>query len=182
LRQHIFNGVIWPDFTVIPSVQAPFVRFVEISVGQILAINGKNIEVMSAVHTVPACGYAVSAGQTHWVFTGDTERNPAFWQRLNQLDVGLLVIETAFSNRESDLAKRSLHLSPAVLASELSYIELDKTFPIYITHTKPAETEQIMTEIEGLDSTDQGAESGEPFGIHVRHDVRWLRAGQEFVL
>jgi len=176
LQAHIFNNVIWPDFTRIPSREAPFVRFQTISIGQCLAINGKHIEVMSAIHTVPACGYAVSHGQSAcWVFTGDTECNPAFWTRLAQLNVGMLVIETAFSNREKDLAKRSLHLSPSALAAELDNIASNRSFPIYITHTKPAETEQIMTEIQQPDAII-------PQPIHPRHDIRWLRAGQEFEL
>ena len=63
---------------------------------------------------------------------GDTERNPAFWARLNQLNVAMLVIETAFSNREKELAKISLHLSPVVLAQELDCIAKDQNYPIYI--------------------------------------------------
>jgi hypothetical protein len=109
------------------------------------------------------------------VFTGDTERNPAFWQRINQMNVAALVIETAFSNREKDLAHRSLHLSPNVLADELDCIDKGRSFPIFITHTKPAETELIMTEIQRFDQT-------QPFGPNVTHDIRWLRAGQEFDL
>ena len=167
LKTHVFNNVIWPDFSRIPSAQAPFVAFHEIQVGQTLSLEGKVIEVLPAVHTVPACGY--------WVFTGDTERNPAFWRRINQLEVAALVIETAFSNREQDLARRSLHLSPHALAEELDCIDKDKTFPIFITHTKPAETELIMTEIQRFDQT-------QPFGPNVSHDIRWLRAGQEFDL
>jgi ribonuclease BN (tRNA processing enzyme) len=120
-------------------------------------------------------GYAIAAGGGCWVFTGDTERSPAFWQRLNQLDVAMLVIETAFSNRERDLAHRSLHLSPHVLATELDCIDAGKRFPIYITHTKPAETELIMTEIRQFDKT-------QPVKHHVAHDIRWLSAGQEFEL
>jgi ribonuclease BN (tRNA processing enzyme) len=92
------------------------------------------------------------------VFTGDTERNPAFWARINQLNVAMLVIETAFSNREKDLAKRSLHLSPHVLANELDCIARGKKYPIYITHTKPAETELIMAEIQRFDQTFQRAQ------------------------
>ena len=174
LKAHVFNNVIWPDFSRIPTPQAPFVSFHEIQVGQTLHLMGKAIEVLPAVHTVPACGYAVSGEQGgSWVFTGDTERNPAFWRRLNQLDVVALVIETAFSNREKDLAKRSLHLSPQALAEELDCIDKGKRFPIFITHTKPAETELIMTEIQRFDQT-------QPFGPEVSHDIRWLRAGQEF--
>jgi ribonuclease BN (tRNA processing enzyme) len=175
LKAHVFNGVIWPDFTAIPSPRNPFLSFSEIHVGQTLSFPRKRVEVLPAVHTVPACGYAVTAGRGCWVFTGDTERNPAFWNRLNQMNVAALVIETAFSNRERDLAHRSLHLSPNALAEELDCIASDKHFPIYITHTKPAETELIMAEIQKFDQT-------QPFGPDVAHDIRWLRAGQEFEL
>lgn len=175
LKAHIFNNVIWPDFSRIPTPEAPFVSFSEVKVGQTLALLGKHFEVLPAVHTVPACGYAVTAGNGCWVFTGDTERNPAFWRRLNQLSVAALVIETAFSNREKDLARRSLHLSPNALAEELDCIDKGKNYPIFITHTKPAETELIMAEIQRFDQT-------QPFGPNVTHDIRWLRAGQEFEL
>jgi ribonuclease BN (tRNA processing enzyme) len=175
LKTHIFNNVIWPDFSCIPTPEVPFISFHEIQVGQTLDITGKRIEVLPAVHTVPAVGYAVTAGKGAWVFTGDTGRNPAFWRRINQMNVAALVIETAFSNRERGLAKRSLHLSPNVLAHELDCIDKGKSFPIYITHTKPAETELIMAEIQKFDQT-------QPLGPHVAHDIRWLRAGQEFDL
>ena len=128
-----------------------------------------------ALHTVLAVGYAITSGKGCWIFTGDTERNPAFWRRINQMEVSALVIETAFSNRERELARRSLHLSPYALAEELDCIDKRKRFPIFITHTKPAETELIMTEIQRFDQT-------QPFGPDVSHDIRWLRAGQEFEL
>jgi ribonuclease BN (tRNA processing enzyme) len=175
LKAHVFNDVIWPDFTRIPSQQTPFVQFRELHIGETLHLGGKHIEVLPAVHTVPAVGYAVTAGGGCWVFTGDTERNPAFWRRLNELNVAALVIETAFSNREKELAERSLHLSPEVLAQELDHIDRNKNFPIYIMHTKPAETELIMSEIQRLDQT-------QPVGHNVAHDIRWLRAGEEFEL
>ena len=175
LQTHIFNGVIWPDFSRIPSLESPFISFHEIQTGQTLALKGKVIEVLPAVHTVPAVGYAITGGTGCWVFTGDTERNPAFWKRVNELDVAMLVIETAFSNREKDLAKLSLHLSPVVLANELDFIAKDKKYPIYITHTKPAETALIMAEIQKFDETSIN-------GPNVTHDIRWLRAGQEFEL
>ena len=174
LRAHVFNNVIWPDFASIPSLEAPFVSFHDIVVGQELQLGTralKNIEVLPAVHTVPACGYAVrcAKGGPNWIFSGDTERNPAFWQRVNQLDVGMLVIETAFSNREQALARRSLHLSPATLADELANIASDKSYPIYITHTKPAETEEIMSQIDML------AASSRVQGTNG-WDIRWLQA------
>lgn len=174
MRAHVFNNVIWPDFASIPSLEAPFVSFHDIVIGQHLELGTqglKHIEVLPAVHTVPACGYAVrsASGGPNWVFSGDTERNAPFWDRVNQLDVAMLVIETAFSNREQALARRSLHLSPATLADELAQIGAGKNFPIYITHTKPAETEEIMSQIDEL------AESARVRGTRG-WDIRWLQA------
>ncbi len=175
LKAHIFNGVIWPDFSRIPTPEAPFISFHPLVVGQTLVLAGKEVEVLPAVHTVPAVGYAVSKSGPCWVFTGDTEQNPALWERINRVNVGMLVIETAFSNRERDLAKLSRHLSPSTLAEELDCISPGKKYPIYITHTKPAETELIMAEIQRFEET-------HPSGAGVSHDIRWLRAGQEFEL
>jgi ribonuclease BN (tRNA processing enzyme) len=175
LKAHIFNNVIWPDFSAIPTRTAPFMQFHALAQGQTLQLAGKQIEVLPAVHTVPAVGYAVTAGQGYWVFTGDTEHNPALWARLNQLDVALLIIETAFSNRERGLAQRSLHLAPHTLANELDFIAPGKKYPIYITHTKPAETERIMAEIQCFDQAN-------PLGDQVMHDIRQLHAGQVFAL
>jgi ribonuclease BN (tRNA processing enzyme) len=173
LREHIFNGVIWPDFTRLPTPEAPLICFNEIALGQQVVIGRKCIEALPAVHSVPAVGFSVSAGGACWVFSGDTERNPDFWQRLRELEVGMLVIETAFSDRETELALRTKHLSPSVLASELSHVQVGKKYPIYITHTKPAETELIMSEISAIE---QGQTQG------VVHDIRWLKAGQVFEL
>ena len=181
LKTHIFNNVIWPDFSILPTPAAPFISFHPLELGQTLLLAGKQIEVLPAAHTVPAVGYAARAvngadgGMGCWVFTGDTGENPALWTRLNQLDVAMLVIETAFSNREHDLAQRSQHLSPNALADELARLAPGKNYPIYITHTKPAETELIMAEIQRLEQT--GAS-----GRKLTHDIRWLRAGQEFEL
>jgi ribonuclease BN (tRNA processing enzyme) len=173
LKTHIFNNLIWPDFSAIPNAENPLMRFVPIEVGQELSVGGKKIEVLPAVHTVPAVGYAASADSGYWVFSGDTERNPAFWQRVNQLAVAMLIIETAFSDQEKDLAQRSQHLSPSVLATELDHIAAGQSYPIYITHTKPAETGLIMEQIKRFDETPNRE-------ADVRHDIRWLSAGQTF--
>ena len=173
MQAHVFNNLIWPNFARIPSAENPLMRFNPIEVGQVLQIGSQTVEVLPAVHTVPACGFAASGDSGHWVFSGDTERNPAFWTRVNQLPVALLVIETAFSDREKAVAARSLHLAPSVLATELDQIAPGQRYPIYITHTKPAETSLIMEEIQRLDHTTNRANP-------VRHDIRWLSAGMSF--
>jgi len=95
------------------------------------------------------------------------------WLRVNQLKVGMLVIETAFSNKEMELAVLSGHLAPDSMVAQLHYLRSDRSFPIFITHTKPAETDLIMREIEQLNDSSSARRS---FEIH------WLNAGQEFSL
>jgi len=171
LQSHIFNDVIWPNFSRIPSPTHPFLTYRALTTGQQVKVAGLTIEVLSAVHTVPAVGYAVQGRDGWWVFSGDTERNPAFWTRLSAMQVSMLVIETAFSDRERDLAHRSLHLAPSTLAQELANIPPDVRYPIYITHTKPSETELIMDEIRRFDDAEAHQTSS-------RHDIRRLIAGQ----
>lgn len=164
LQAHVFNNIIWPDFSRIPSAHAPFLSFHTLTVGQTLTAAGIQIEVLPAEHAVPAVGYAVQGRSGWWVFSGDTGRNQAFWQRVNQIPMAMLVIETAFSNRESALAERALHLAPHTLALELAQLNPARPCPIYITHTKPSETELIMAEIRQFDA-------------RTPHDIRWLKAG-----
>jgi ribonuclease BN (tRNA processing enzyme) len=146
LRAHIFNGVIWPDFSRLPSVERPVLEFVAITVGQRLTLAHRHIEVLPAAHTVPAVGYAVSGDDGRaWVYTGDTGPNPALWARLATLEVGMLVIETAFRDDEHELAKVSQHLCPSRLRAELT--GLREPVDVYITHIKPGEVHPVMSEI-----------------------------------
>lgn len=169
LRAHIFNDTIWPDFAAIPSPGAPLMRFEPFKTGDVVRIGHKRIEILPAVHTVPAVGFAVAQaeGSGCWVFSGDTGRNPRFWSRVNELPVAHLVIETAFSDRETELALRSQHLAPSLLAEELSRLKESVRPQIHITHTKPAETALIIEQIHRLDA-------------QPRRDIRWLSAGQVF--
>ena len=120
---------------------------------------------------MPAVGYAARGETGWWVFSGDTGGHcPEFWQRVNQLPLAALVIETAFSNREGTLARLAQHLAPHTLAQELAQLAPGQRCPIYITHTKPSETDLIMQEIRQL-------EAGTPQGFAALHDIRWLQAG-----
>ena len=174
LQAHVFNNTIWPDFSRIPSAQTPFLQYRPLVQGEVIDVDGAGVVVLPAVHTVPAVGYAVQGAQGWWAFSGDSERNPGLWRQLEQLPqlqpsrpLSMLVIETAFSNRESELAHRSLHLSPSSLAAELAQRAAGANYPIYITHTKPSETDMILHEIGQMQPAAQA-------------DIRWLQAGDVF--
>ena len=148
LRNHIFNWSIWPDFAQIPSVDRPFMRYVPIEIGDTVDIGaGRRVTAVPANHVVPAVGYQLDSGEGSLVFTGDTTANDPFWDIVNKIaNLKVLIIETAFNNRERDLAVLSKHLCPSMLAEELA--KLERSAEIYVTHLKPGEIELTMQEIE----------------------------------
>ncbi|MCX7154245.1 MAG: 3',5'-cyclic-nucleotide phosphodiesterase [Proteobacteria bacterium] len=147
LRNHIFNWSIWPDFTQIPTAAKPFMRYEPIQVGQEVEIKGRKITALPAIHSVPAVGFQLDSGRSSLVFSGDTTTNDALWKVVNKIDnLKYLIIETAFCNREKDLAVLSKHLSPSMLADELA--KLERSAEIFITHLKPGEIELTMQEVE----------------------------------
>jgi cAMP phosphodiesterase len=148
LNSHVFNWKVWPDFTVIPSEENAFMRYVPLERGETVTVGKRRFTTLPANHTVPAVGYALSAENGMILaFTGDTTINDAFWPIVNRMrNLRYLIIETAFCNRERSLAEASKHLCPAMLAEELS--RLERNPEIFITHLKPGEIELTMQEIE----------------------------------
>lgn len=149
LKRNLFNWEIWPDFTMIPTPEQPCLRYQEIEVGRVIALNGRRITVLPAIHTVPAVGYQLDSGKGSLVFTGDTGPNDALWRVVNRIqNLKYLIIETSFSDKDRELAERSKHLCPSTVAEELA--KLKRPAEVYITHLKPSEIELTMQEIEEL--------------------------------
>jgi ribonuclease BN (tRNA processing enzyme) len=147
LKEHLFNWKLWPDFAQIPDADRAFLRYEAISVGRTLSLDGRGITPLPANHVVPAVGFRIDSGRASLVFTGDTTTNDPLWREVNRIEnLRYLIIETAFCNRDKDLAIASKHLCPSLLAEELG--KLARPAEIYITHLKPGEIELTMREIE----------------------------------
>jgi cAMP phosphodiesterase len=156
LQDHIFNNVIWPDFTKIPSLEKPCVAFKTIEIGQTIPLDQVKITALPVNHSIPGNGYWIDSGKGALVFSGDTGPSKDFWNAIdgkvkeeasNKDDNYLkhLIIETSFTNAESELAKISGHYHPELLASDLQ--KLSSACNVWITHLKPDESAKIMQEI-----------------------------------
>ncbi len=151
-KQHIFNWLIWPNFNLIPDPANPFLIYHEITLGNAVSINHKSITALPANHVVPAVGYQIDSGANSLAFTGDTAGGKPFWQAVNKIkNLKYLIIETAFSNAEAELAAVSKHLCPNTLAYELEHLQSQPE--IFITHLKPGEDATIMQEIAAHPTT-----------------------------
>jgi ribonuclease BN (tRNA processing enzyme) len=147
IRQHVFNWVIWPDFSTIAIGERTLMQYQAIAVGERVPLGPRTITALPAEHTVPAVGYLLDSGAACLAFTGDTTVNDRLWPLLNRVaNLRYLIIETAFSNSELRLALSSKHLCPSLLGGELS--RLEGAPEVFITHLKPGQIELIMSQIE----------------------------------
>lgn len=151
LRTHIFNWEVWPDFNAIPDTTTPFLHYNEVELGETLDLSGRKFTALPVSHIVSAVGYRIEGDQYSLVYTGDTTVCDALWIEVNKINnLKYLIIETAFSNSELELAKLSKHLCPSMLITELGKMDFNKLsqqVEVYITHLKPGEGEIIMHEI-----------------------------------
>lgn len=148
LHNHIFNWAIWPDFSEVPSLEKPVMRFQNIALGERISIGDRHFTALPVEHTVPAVGYHLASRKSSLVFSGDTCICDPFWKAVNAIDdLKYLIVECAFSNSEEKIARLSRHYCPKLLGQELEKLERD--CEIYITHLKPGQIELTMEEIEG---------------------------------
>ena len=154
LRKHIFNWVIWPDFTEIPHFDRPWMVLSPMPTGATVEVGERRIRAIEARHTVPAVGFHLSGPSGSLIFSGDTGPNDEFWRQVNGVvDLKHLIIETAFANREQDLAVIAKHLYPIQLSEQLALLQRQPK--LWITHLKPSDRATIAREVEAWASRHQ---------------------------
>lgn len=158
LQKHIFNGDIWPDFSEINLIgqNQPSVVYVTLEAGkQYLIEEGISLTPVLANHTVACCGYLIEQNNNGILFTGDTYKNPLLWEFINERPfIKGVIIDVSFPNHLSKIACASKHLTPKLLAEELSSLS-NKAVHVYINHLKPFYINQIREELllVGIKST-----------------------------
>ncbi len=150
LRTHIFNWVIWPDFSALPNAKEPVLRFEPMRMGETVEVEGRRLRMLPVNHTVPSVGYLVEAADgASFAFSGDTTSNDGLWQALNAAQrLDLLLVEAAFSNSEEPLCEAAHHYCPRMLAADLA--KLKHRPQVYLSHAKPGAEALIFEQCQTL--------------------------------
>ncbi|MBJ6726741.1 MBL fold metallo-hydrolase [Geomesophilobacter sediminis] len=158
LREHLMNNVIWPDFSTIPTAEAPVIRYQEIHPGQEFDFGAYRFRATPVNHSVPAVAYTVEKDGARLTYTGDTGPTYELWTMAGALDA--LIVEVSFPNALEELALLTGHLTCKLLEIELKKM---KKLPrrILVTHPKPQYHETIREEVallpfEGLELLKEG--------------------------
>lgn len=148
LQAHVFNHVIWPDFTQLPTPEQSVLRYQPLSFWHNYTFDdGVTITPFPVTHGVPACGFGVSTPTGHLAFSGDTGLSSTTVQSLDRLDaLDTLVIECAFPNQLDDLAESACHLTPQRLARLVAQLSTPPK-ALLITHLKPPHRDTIIQQL-----------------------------------
>lgn len=152
LRANILNNIIWPDFTTIPSMNGPILKFLPVRGKEELSIGSLTVKPVRVNHTVEAAGYIIKDKDGAIVYTGDTGRTDLIWEVAEQEDnLKAIFIEASFPNSMAELADISGHLTVNGMAEELKKVG-DKKIPAYVFHMKPQYLDIIEKEIARLNN------------------------------
>jgi len=146
VRKHLFNDVIWPDFTRLPSPENPMLRWHMTSPGDTITIEHRDFYAVDVMHTVPSLGYTVQNSGGAFAVSGDTRTNETLWPVLNACDdLRVLVIEVSFPDEMAALAVEAGHYTPKTLTADLG--RLNQRPEIWLTGMKPGEEARILEQV-----------------------------------
>ncbi|MEM8983627.1 MAG: 3',5'-cyclic-nucleotide phosphodiesterase [Pseudomonadota bacterium] len=146
LQQHIFNWVIWPDFTQLPSPEAPMLKFVAVEPDEVVDFGSLAVQAVEVEHTVPSQGYVLTQADRAFAISGDTSTNRTLWPKLNATsNLKTLVIEVSFPNELASLAKKSGHYVPQTMAADL--VQLNHEPDIWLNAMKPGDERKILGQV-----------------------------------
>jgi ribonuclease BN (tRNA processing enzyme) len=146
LQECLFNGRLWPDYTVLPAPDRPYLRLLPIQLGQAIVLGTRRITPLPVRHAVPAVAYQLDSGDASLVFSGDTTFSAAFWDALNGIEnLRHLIMETTFLNDNDVGCEKSGHTNAQLLAQGLA--RLARPLHLHITHMEPGREEQTWAEV-----------------------------------
>lgn len=146
VQDHLFNGVIWPDFSRLPTPENPMLRWHVTSPGDTITIGHRDFYAVDVMHTVPSLGFTVQNSGGVFAVSGDTKTNETLWPVLNACDdLKVLVIEVSFPDEMRDLAIDAGHYTPQSLTADLARLHHEPE--IWLTGMKPGEEGRILEQV-----------------------------------
>ncbi len=152
LKEHFLNGLIWPDFTLIPSQADAILRLQNIEPEVPFEIDGVRITPIAVNHPVPCTGFLLDQDDKQVIYTADTGNTDRLWEIANaQPNLKAVIMDCSFPNAYQYLADLSGHLTPNGIRTDLQKFEQLGRVPVYLYHMKPESLNIMTAEVEALD-------------------------------
>jgi len=157
LKKHFFNNLLWPDFSTLPSVRRPAIRYLELTPERPTPIAGYEVKAIRVAHSIECCAFTVRGRGSALGYSGDTGPTDRLWEVLGATEgLKALLMEVSFPNEEGRLARVSGHHTPDTLARDLKKLPGSKELPTLLYHIKPsfqAKVERQCARLRGVNLT-----------------------------
>ena len=155
LRKHFFNGLLWPDFSKIPTKKHPTIVYRTLTLEKREMVAGFGVRAIRVTHTIDTAAFIVDKDGASMAYSGDTGPTDRLWEVLNEeKDLRALLMEVSFPNEQQKLATISGHHTPQTLLPDLAKYHRPKDLPIFLYHIKPAFqsiVEKQCAKLKGVD-------------------------------
>ena len=149
LRDHLFNGVVWPDFTKIPLLNGagPSLELCEIRPHRKLTLEGIDFTPVPVNHEVPTLGIIAQVPGAAVAFTSDTTRTDEIWALASRCaDLKAVFVDCSFPDELEELAVQSGHLTPRMVAEESR--KLTRPAQVLCVHIKPESRGKVLEQLQ----------------------------------
>jgi len=166
IAEHLMNNKIWPDFTRLPSLRKPVLKYKKVSPDRASRLDGGlRVKPVWVNHTVPTTGFIIWEDDRAVVYSGDTKSTDRIWKAASNLGESLkaVFVECSFPNRMQQMADLSGHLTPKMLGEEIRKIK-GYDGPVYVYHVKSQYLVEMEREIDQIGRKDV---------IVVRDEMAW---------
>lgn len=147
LKAHLFNNIIWPDFSAIPTPEDHVLKFEVIQPDTKFQLNNLAITAVRVNHTVETVAFVIEFEGGSVIFMGDTGPTEEIWKVARELkNLKAVFIEVSLPDSMKETADITGHLTPDGLDRELKKLGV-LTPRIYLFHMKPQFEKSIREEI-----------------------------------
>jgi 3',5'-cyclic-nucleotide phosphodiesterase len=156
LKEHFFNNVLWPDFSLIPLVDAkgPTIVFQEVDAERPATVAGFDVRPVLVSHTIESAGFVVERNGVAMAYSGDTGPTDRFWEVLSQTpNLKAILQEVSFPDEYEWLARASGHHTPRTLAADLAKLHR-RDVPVLLYHIKPSFQAEVERDLAKLRNDD----------------------------
>jgi cAMP phosphodiesterase len=146
LKDHVFNNLIWPDFT---NIKLPYsdemcIKCHVLEYGKEYNISKSKIVPIKNNHIKGSMAVAIN---DEILLTSDTYRCENLWNYINKnKNIKKIVADVSFPSKFDKLAEASKHMTPAILEDELGNINRDNV-SISVNHIKYKYIDTIKEEL-----------------------------------
>jgi ribonuclease BN (tRNA processing enzyme) len=141
------NGIIWPDFSVLPNESAPVIKYSRLDEGVAVHLDGLIVTPYFLSQNFTDFGYFINDGKSTLLYTSDI--GPEAKLSINGQTPSSIIIEVSFPNEKEELAFQTGHLTPLLM---MDMINKQPALPgkIFVSHLKALFRDQIIKEIRSL--------------------------------